>query len=108
MTPPAIKDNVQSKSGQPKLKYAAFAHINLASFDFTKRQLSLHQREPMSEKSRSVLGLPQSLTLTGRDCGDQHRAATCLTAGLDSGRQPEDYVENLCLESQQTVHQIDT
>ena len=67
----AHNDSTESTGGgaekQPKLKYAAFAHIDLSSFDFQKKQhnsSSLSHKineHPFQEKSRSVIAaIPKS------------------------------------------------
>ena len=56
------------------MKYAAFAQIDLSSFDFQKKHSSIGgskgMNEAMQEKSRSVLAIPKSLTYGGNVAGN--------------------------------------
>ena len=77
---------------QPKLKYAAFAQIDLSSFDFQKKHSSIGgskgKNEPMQEKSRSVLAIPKNLTYGGNAAGNaassQLRSITRMSDQLET------------------------
>ena len=87
-------DSTESTGGgaekQPRLKYAAFAHIDLSSFDFQQKKHSNNGGKknielPLQEKSRSVVAaLPKSLTYSGNAAASQMRSITRMSDQLET------------------------